>query len=745
MRVPRNQASARLSSRNNGLIMVLTLLGILLLAGLLFYVINLGRHVNARIVAQHSADTAAISGAGWIARSFNTVAMNNVSTTNYLAMVNVFDALPLATSSALHEQDFLLSAVENRLSGINTGSGALDQVIEDQLELLRIELDEEVHLNLEPMDDFFDGYDMRQITHYDGPLGRGQLWRGMLAMENYSIAIIGNATTLALVNAVSNAQINLENDNPDEPHHAFMLPMLPQYEYRHRLHAEDSRRTTFGDFRRPVARGMLPDWADHVVVNRGPYDTVHGWRTFTAYEGDRIVGSSPRTDGNTNGVDVGDTDQVFGGGPRNDPGSGGTIRRRNPIEYRTIGTHDRLLSRVGGFAGRSRFNFISNNSTTTRPSLQESRFYTFVRGLADAKLHYIWSNEGEDFDQFAVPDWTEDYPTAAPPNPLPFGEIAYLRLDIKSRYERGAAGFMSTGSWAIDDGNDTRDDRESDVAIIRTRNWWVRNPDRQDADDPVNLQYPDQLNGLLDGVTVTTINGSGRRAWLYEYEYTVIEDLDIGITIELDADGNPIPQTAYFIQVIMWAGANQNPLPAGAFDSSDPPDGDDTLIATAIADDDLTPEIINPYDGFDPDGADAFGPVDLDHSQFDKTAESSPNTPDLRQQVRDYVRQHLTFLGVVRHSGRALMWQRQFDQYKTQQGAYAIAQASVFNNHSFDLWTQMWHAQLMPVDGYEDWMQVGEDELELADSIEIINSANVESALTYLQSLEQLAPIGLVH
>ena len=45
--------------RHRGVVLVIMLLAIVLIASLLYYVLNLGKHVNNRIVAQHSADAAA--------------------------------------------------------------------------------------------------------------------------------------------------------------------------------------------------------------------------------------------------------------------------------------------------------------------------------------------------------------------------------------------------------------------------------------------------------------------------------------------------------------------------------------------------------------------------------------------------------------------------------------------------------------------------------------------------------------
>ena len=62
---------------------------------------------RSRVATQHAADSTAAAGAAWIARSLNTVAMNNVTQARYLALANTLDALPLAVSAALDEQRFL--------------------------------------------------------------------------------------------------------------------------------------------------------------------------------------------------------------------------------------------------------------------------------------------------------------------------------------------------------------------------------------------------------------------------------------------------------------------------------------------------------------------------------------------------------------------------------------------------------------------------------------------------------------
>ena len=91
MRIDLLQPASTNVSRQRGVVTVITLLAMLLLVGLVFYVINLGRQVNTRVVTQNAADSAAMGGAGWVARSLNVVAMNNVEMARLIAVTNVLE------------------------------------------------------------------------------------------------------------------------------------------------------------------------------------------------------------------------------------------------------------------------------------------------------------------------------------------------------------------------------------------------------------------------------------------------------------------------------------------------------------------------------------------------------------------------------------------------------------------------------------------------------------------------------
>lgn len=677
----------RLQNRNNrltarpGVVLVITLLAVILLAGVVFWVINAGRQVNARVVTQHAADSAAISGAGWMARAFNTVAMNNVAVSRYLALINTLDSIPLTSGAALHEQSFLAGALQDRYQGISTGSAALNQRAMEEFSLLLEELNEEVQ-TLSGVSQYYQGYDVEEMTHYDGPAGRGRIWRTMHALDQMSQATMENLIPLAKVQGRNAGEANLPANG-----HALIVTATD---------ATLWTRGSFNDFERPVRQGLLPENVDDTVVNRGPYDTIFGWRGTSRvpdpnYPG--IPGYSIISGINTSG-----SSQPFGGGPGASwqPGTpGGTIA----TSYYTYGTHVWTLRRVLDWANSS-----------ARPSLYRSRFGSWLTQISNTKISYIWPGiSGSRY--FAQPVWDPNYPEDLIPDPavqLAFSETAFFRLDIKSRHPRTHSGFMvENGSWAYE--VDRPAGNRSVAVILRQGGWWLPNT-HAPGSPPTRTRYPHQL-------TVTgeaTIQQVGEMAWLYEFPYTVVHDPEIGITLQLDALGNPIPQPAYFVQLVIYAGVNRNMERPSTYPA---PNGDDD------------PEIVNPYMGFSASAPDAPSPIDLNHNTIDPSAGSR--------------RQNLSVLAVAVQDDTAMIWPKLFDSRRPYPRQTAIAQAGVFNTHSFDLWTQMWHSQLEPITEYAQWVSAmqagaaaGYPGVPLGEASEIVD---------YFDSLTPLSNVMLNH
>ena len=74
------------------------------------------------------------------------------------------------------------------------------------------------------------------------------------------------------------------------------------------------------------------------------------------------------------------------------------------------------------------------------------------------------------------------------------------------------------------------------------------------------------------------------------------------------------------------------------------------------------------------------------------------------------------FLGIVREGAKAEVWPGRFtditgpDEDAPVDDIFTVAQVKLFNNRSWDLWTQDWQVQLTPISRWDQWLW----ELEIA-------------------------------
>ena len=324
--------------------------------------------------------------------------------------------------------------------------------------------------------------------------------------------------------------------------------------------------------------------------------------------------------------------------------------------------------------------------------------------MSAAKLGYLWSGLAQQY--FAMTNWDTAYPIDLPPNtsqPLPFSETGYFTLDFKSRYAYTDSTFGTPGSIVVNDRRafgttvlGPNPNGDSWFHVERKGGWWLQTrpgtSPPQYMSDPRGTQRRRQQQRCL-----RRHDGVGRAT-----PYTVTADPTIGILPVTDSRGNPTLQTAYFVQLVIFAGVNRN---------VDPPS---PLLAKQNSPNDVI--VPNPYTGFDPTADSAPAPIDLDHTLV-------TTSPDAR-------RQYLTFLAVAHQGDTSFLWPSRFATGQPYPNIVAVAQAKVFNDHSWDLWTQMWHAQLEPVTGLDPWltqMDGGSPEYQ------------------YLQSIPPLAPAMMSH
>ncbi|MBX2852549.1 MAG: Tad domain-containing protein [Phycisphaeraceae bacterium] len=620
----RRKRLARRSPKSRGAVMVLALLGGFMIVGMIGYVFNTGRHAQLRQQTQSAADATAISGAGYVARSFNTVAMNNVEISRLIAVVQLLDAVPLATEYTLLDVRATLETVEDQLgtgTGDLLGDQTLDEIRDDLIDQER---------QLVDMDEFFNrgSYDVREMTFYDSEFGRGELWKAMESLDEISTATMEQLDELTQVTAIDAGRRNMVR------HGGETLAAVAPFD-----RGIVWQRYEFDDFRNPVVRGRLPVWVDDEVTNRGPYDTIFGWRS-TQRESIEI----PNPDYSPN------TDRERAGSRW----SGGTGRGGSPTI--TVG------STLTGYTTYGTWRAIGDilRSRVDAPEvLYNSQFVTRVNRMGGNKLNYLWPGSARTW-VFLDPQWITNYEQAESIIDAGTPRVAYtqfIRMDYQQQFING----QPTGPETMVDWN-----------ILRPRGGWRNVP----------------------GATKT-------RDHVWEDDAAIEWE-----TSRTDANGNEVTDTnrLQYRWIYVWAGINVGPE-----------------------------IIIRDPNNFD-SRTDLPAPTDFDHSAMERPVDGALGVPG----------SPFAFLGLSKQPNNAPMWDQLFNT-SAYDGHAGIAQASVFNNHSWDLWTQMWHAQLEPVQEYGQWVDLIESQVDLSTGYEDLSVGELQELAEYLRSLEELAPVLLTH
>lgn len=604
--------------------MVLALLGGFMIVGMIGYVFNTGRHAQLRQQTQSASDATVISGAGYVARSFNTVAMNNVEISRLIAVVQMLDAVPLATEYTLLDVRATLECVNDQLS-----SGTGDQLGDQTLDEIREDLEDQER-KLTEMDEFFNqgGYDVREMTFYDSEFGRGELWAAMESLDIISTATMEQLDELTQVTAIQTGRRNMSNRSGEAL--AAVAPFEREINWQ---------RYDFDDFRNPVVRGRLPSWVDDEVTNRGPYDTIFGWRS-TQRETEEIP--NPNYNPDTGGSRPGS--RWSGGSGR---GGRPTITVGSTITgYTTYGTWQALGD-------------ILRGRVDAPQVLYNSQFVTRVNRMSGNKLNYMWPGSARTW-VFLDPQWITNFDQAQ--NIIEQGtpRVAYtqfIRMDYQQQFLNG----QPVGPETM-----------TDWHILRPRGGYTSVPGATKTRDHV---WEDE--------------------WDREWETTRPGPNDTVIT-----DTHSIQYRCLFV----WAGIN------------------------------VGPEVIIRDPNNFASREELPKPLDFDHAAMQRPVDGEPGIPG----------SPFTFLGLVKQPNRAPMWDQLFDT-SAYDGHVGIAQASVWNNHSWDLWTQMWHAQLEPVNDYSEWVSLIQSQLGSATGYEDLSAGELEELTEYLQSLDELAEMILLH
>jgi len=702
-RAARRAGSSRYARpRREGQVLILVLVGMTLLVGVVFYVYNVGDQVNRRLEMQAAADAVAISGADWMARNMNVVAMNNVGIAKMLSLVPILDAQPLASEMAYHET----SAWEQMLGSIRrpvdpSVSPGTEAYLSGGVESLRSRMATQRDI-LQPFAEAINppNFDMETITHWrvrgqGGAAPHGMLWRAAVTMEDLNRAAVESCGVLAQERAVRMGELNNATA-------AFLVPVQPRMPAR-MGHYMDFQPTLMGKcevrsnsgFCQPTGGngGGIPDFA--FPHRLGPWARLHRWRDyFTQFieTGREWVPGTPgrgRTRGSHGNVNVPSRKVGRSARSPNDDGRPGHWNRQGYTErlgYRTYGPYSWAMRHSRWWA---------RGSNRDPGKLRDTYYWEYMSKISRIKLNYMFPEGGVPAATVEIhkPNWVVGYDASKligdNDNNLVTSTLFYV-VEIASRYPEGSAGFMTPGSYRS-------------------------NADPQDP-------YPIAMwaGGWQDPATWNITRIGNNAVWKDAYVYETTEDRDLGIVRETippgDPDGVEVWHPVYMYAWYIFGGIDIG----GTVEVSNP----------ANWDADEWPELLPQPVLIDTSGGDYGG-----------------DDPDV-----GWRREQFTFLGVARQRTEAPVWPQQFQHANPIEGTIAIAQAKLFNKQSWGLWTQDWRVQLMPITRVgpqtdpQSWTARLDADVGAAASVDSVDQQEVETAYQYLSSIDpDMARVYMTH
>lgn len=725
--------SAGGSRRRRGQILMITLLALLLLASMVFFVFNAGEQINRRMSMQNAADSAAIGGATWMARSMNVVAMNNVAQSRLIAMAALLDSLPLASQLTYEELDAIIKGLEAqqadprlandpRLAIVRNG---INSMLNDRVggnfphPGLRLQRDRVAPVHQEMN---LSGFDVRTLTYWDrgsGGAPNGRLWVGAKAMEDFNAATIDSARLLTQATAarMGNACITRIADGQADASVAssFLVPVYPEL---------PAQLGTFLDFRPIVDSGVPPEKARVgsalAFAHRGPCDQLYHWRrehydTSTARPAiTQLVGTV--TDPPTRGTPRNSNGQpglspnppgASGGGTRNiyrtiSPAVPGT-----QIGWDPYGIYDWALTMstswdANGFVRYPNSGMVDFTSQylpdlprgliASGTAAQSPNFLTRMQKLSRTKLNYFWGDTAP--KTIHHPDWRTTYTEAKNLAGQNLAQIKYTWLwivRIRSSVAWGSPAYMADPNTYYPKPNAAQYDPYS----CPVQNGWL------DPGDPKNVQQFGAAQQVAEGVWMTD--------WTYQVDY----DVDIGLL--------PPPPPP----------PNVNPPPAPVYHTVYVRDFF-VFFGVDVGNEDT---IRNP--GNWAAGQTLPRPYLLDLSKAEYRTDGSDS---YRNGTGS--RYYLHYLGLARETSQANLWPARFTSANPYPNVIALAEAQVFNNQSWDLWTQDWQARLKPVQDYEYWtnQRMNADAADLSAVSQYVH----ESDLTAIREMLSKYPPDLV-
>jgi len=679
----------RVRRRRGGQVLVIAILAMTLLVTLVFYVYNIGDQVGERLAMQNAADAAAVSGAGWIARSMNTTAMNNVAISRLLGILPVMDAFPLASRMALEEVTEWEEGIGRQVAALESFLGshpmpALKNCLPGMKEMRnRMARQRDI---LRPFKEAIGGssFSMDTVTYwrapgFGGPAPHGSLWRAAKALDDYSQATMDSAGVLAQHNA-------RQFGRGDRADVAILIPLVPEPPHRRGTLDDfqpvlegqitvNARERTGSMKRTGGAGGGIPDFAYYHRL--GPWARLlpkDPWRNYYGhYTGSKQVWRG--------GHDARRAVQARGG-RGSLPGRGSSARRgsssgRQAAEGRwaTVGT-DFVIDgyRTRGPYWWALHHIVRRYTDYLRTSrLADTKFGPYMTQVSSIKLGYMFpAATAKVLKTIHYPVWETDYDKALALSQQPEVKITETMLyffDIASSVPQNSPNFLSPGTFVTN----------GSLALAARRSGW------HDA-----AKFRPDAQKVLNHI------------WQSTDQYEITEYPEIGIRYEEDPNtGEPVFHDVYIIEFCMF----------GAIDI-----GGDW-------------EVANPCNWNSDEVDDLPAPLLLDTGAGDYD-------PDHTDVDSNYRREFFGFLSLIRLDSEAAVWPDRFRGVNPTRSIITLAQAKVFNNKSWGLWTQDWQVQLTKLNNWADWVRRIEDDLpNVASTNGAVHSDDLRDILEYLQAI----------
>jgi len=717
--------------RRGGQVLILAIVAMTMLVALVLYVYNVGDQVNRRVTMQNIADSVAVSGGGEMARCMNVVAMNNVGEARAIALVPVMDAIPLAGEMAYSELRPWREGMEDTMTKMS-GEAALNSAVKRKVLQgmgalhARLKRQEDT---IEPVTDSSMRTLIEQATTWSvrgvgGAPPHGSLWRTAVTLDQFSQATVEAAGLLTQANAVRYAHENF-GDNVDAS--AYVVPILPVL---------PAHRTELADFS-PVLRqrlrvdletasmrvengsgGAIPDaawpyrlgpWARYLHYPDRYYvddDRFRQWFRQQDPDYDQYRGRGRRGWRRPWGIRV----PV---GPRRtsttEPREGNRISGPSAGGGRAgSGANRGSGARQGGTRSWQPTKLIVRGYTTFGPyewakswitsyafdALGDSRFREYYDTICATKLDYIFGPINPNLKMIHYPLWITDLDEARKefyPDGTPIRKIRtrYYYIEVISKSKEGSA------SWESSITSDNLGD-----PVAKEFNGWVA---------------PEQLKGRVFGGGAQQVEGPVQVGELPMWRFTAEGNEQI-----LNPDGTVKEEwPVYFSWYFIFGGVDTG----GEVEISNPAN----------------------WDRFDEPPA----PMIMNGSEEDRGRDGGDDVmayysddPDVGAR-----REFFAFLSVARVKNESASWPQKFTLMNPTGSIYCMSQAKVFNNCSWDLWTQDWQVQLTPVVDWGDWTERlgrGTGDAELTEGF--VRQQDAERDLRFMSAFPpNMADVSINH